>query len=60
MTDKEKLDALINHIKSAERYQIKLKEKGLEDTITPLGVIYDITSFIEYNLGIQMGDDDDE
>ena len=53
MTDKEKLDALIMYIRSAERFHLDNVRKGIEGSGFKAMAIQDIQTFMEHKLGIE-------
>lgn len=53
MTDKEKLDALITYIRSAERFHLDNTRKGIEGSGFRAMAIQDIQTFMEHKLGIE-------
>lgn len=53
MTDKEKLDALIMYIRSAERFHLDNARKGIEGSGFKAMAIQDIQTFMEHKLGIE-------
>ena len=53
MTDTEKLNALIDYIRDAERYHLDNAKRGIVESGYKSMAIQDIQSFMEYELGIE-------
>ena len=53
MTDTEKLNALIDYIRDAERYHLDNAKKGMLESAHKSMAIQDILSYMEYELGIE-------
>jgi len=53
MTDTEKLNALIEYIKDAEKYHLDMASKGIVENGIKSQAIQDITLFMEHKLGIE-------
>lgn len=53
MTDAEKLNALVDYIRDAERYHIDNAKRGMEEAFHKIGAIQDIQLFMEHELGIE-------
>lgn len=53
MTDKEKLNALIMYIRSAERFHLDNARKGIEGSGFKAMAIQDIQTFMEHKFGIE-------
>lgn len=53
MTDTEKLNALVDYIRNAERYHIDNAVKGILGSGYKVIAIQDIQLFIEHSLGIE-------
>lgn len=53
MTDTEKLNALVDYIRDAERYHIDNAKRGMGEAFYKIGAIQDIQIFMEHELGIE-------
>lgn len=53
MTDTEKLNALVDYIRDAERYHLDMARKGSVENSFKSMAIQDICLFMEYELGIE-------
>lgn len=53
MTDTEKLNALIDYIRDAERFHLDNARNGREDSAYKSMAIQDICLFMEHELGIE-------
>lgn len=53
MTDTEKLNALVDYIKSAERFHLDNAKRGVVESVYKSMAIQDIQLFIEHELGIE-------
>lgn len=53
MTDTEKLNALINYIRDAERYHLDNAKRGMVESGYKSMAIQDIQLFMEHELGIE-------
>lgn len=53
MTDTEKLNALVDYIRDAERYHLRLAIRGISSSGDKTLAIQDIISFIENELDIE-------
>lgn len=53
MTDTEKLNALIDYIRDAERYHLDNAKRSVEGSVYKSMAIQDICLFMEYELGIE-------
>ena len=52
MSDTEKLNALVNYIRDAERYHLDMASKGIVENGFKSMAIQDITSYMEHELQI--------
>ncbi len=53
MTDTEKLNALVDYIKSAERFYLDNAKRGVVESGYKSMAIQDVQLFIEHELGIE-------
>jgi hypothetical protein len=53
LTDTEKLNALVDYIRDAERYHLSNAKKGIPESAIKSMAVQDILSYIENELGIE-------
>lgn len=53
MSDTEKLNALIDYIRDAERYHLDNSRKGSREAMCKVMAVQDILTYMEHELGIE-------